>query len=62
MPNEQNPVICAYCGEGFESKHEEGVHRAEQHINPNQKISQPDESTGKNIIDDKWKRGSRGQA
>lgn len=53
-----NEVECPYCGETFtgetedEARTQEGVHRAQEHVNENQSTQKV--SKGRNILND-WK-------
>lgn len=49
----QDELECPYCGQQFETDeestafHKESVHKASEHINPDENIEQPDQRRGK---------------
>jgi len=64
-PSNKDEVECGWCGKTFETDEEmtayekEGIHRAREHINSDERIEQPDEKRGldKNKVED-WKRNA----
>jgi hypothetical protein len=56
---EDEKVECPYCGEIFDNRTEEGIHRSEEHIDSGNTMSESDTSSGKgeSIIDD-WKKNN----